>query len=74
MHRPYSDHTPQIAIGNAEKEWRQMARLALVIREGKCPPTWAAEQEPKFIGIFKRLLEDPIDYVEQQANRNRTAH
>ena len=68
-HRDHSDHTADIAIGSADKEWRQMASLALKIREGRCNPTWAEEQSKNFIGIYKRFLEDPIDYVRKEARR-----
>ena len=67
--RDHSDHTADIAIGSADKEWRQMASLALKIREGRCNPTWAEEQSTRFIGIYKRLLSDPIDELKKEARR-----
>jgi len=63
------DHTAEEAIGAASKEWQMMASLALKIREGRCNPTWAAEQEAKFIGIYKRLLSDPINELMKEARR-----
>lgn len=67
--RDHKDKTAEIAIGAADKEWRMMASLALKIREGRCNPTWATEQESKFIGIYKRLLSDPIEEVIKEARR-----
>ena len=67
MYKPYSDHTPEAALGNVHKEWKAMARLALKIRKGNCNPVWADKQLERFTGIFKRLLEDPIEEVEEEA-------
>ncbi len=67
MYKPYSDHTFEHAMGNVNKEWKEMARLALIIRDGRCNPVWADEQMHKFTGIFKRLLEDPIEEVKEEA-------
>ena len=69
MHKGHKDPTYDNAIGSVDKEWRQMASLALNIRDGKCNPAWADEQSKKFTGIFKRLLEDPISEVKKQARR-----
>lgn len=67
--RGYSDHTSEMAIGAANKEWQQMAKLALKLRSGNCKSSWAMEQEAKFIGIYKRLLDDPIEEVQKEAWR-----
>ena len=67
--RDHKDKTAEIAIGAADKEWRQMASLALRIREGRCNPAWADEQSTKFIGIYRRLLSDPVDEVKKEARR-----
>lgn len=67
--RDHSDRTADMAIGSADKEWRQMAGLALRIRGGNCNPSWADEQSAKFTGIYKRLLTDPIDYVKREARK-----
>ena len=67
--RDHADHTAEEAVGAANKEWRKMARLALQIREGRCDPTWATEQETKFIGIYRRLLSDPVDELKREARR-----
>ena len=65
--RDHSDRVADAAIGNANKEWTHMAKLALKLRTTSVNPTWAEEQEKKFIGIFKRLLTDPLDEVEREA-------
>lgn len=69
MHNHYSDHIAEDAIGSASREWREMACLALKIRNGRCNPIWADQQLEKFTGIFKRLLTDPINEVEREAGR-----
>ena len=69
MHKGYKDPTLDNAIGSVDKEWRQMASLAVTIREGKCNPSWAEEQSKRFTGIFRRLLNDPISEVRKQAGR-----
>ena len=63
------DRTADIAIGSVNKEWREMSRIAVIIREGRCNPLWAEEQSTRFTGIFKRLLTDPIDELKKQARR-----
>ena len=73
MRRAYTDETPEIALGAVDREWRDMAKLAVIIREGRCNPRWAAEHEKKFTGIFKRLLEDPIEEVKREAGRGHYA-
>jgi hypothetical protein len=66
-HKGHSDPTSDNAVGLVDKEWRQMAALAIRIRSGNCNPEWAEEQSVKFVGIYKRLLTDPIDYVKREA-------
>lgn len=65
--RAYRNPTAEQAIGSMNKEWTRMARLALQIREGRKNPSWIEENEKKFTGIFRRLLEDPIDEVRKEA-------
>jgi hypothetical protein len=67
--RSHSDKTAETAIGSVDKEWRMMANIALLIREGHCHPAWADEQSAKFTGVYKRLLTDPLDYVRKEARR-----
>lgn len=63
----YRNPTAETATGKAAKEWREMARLALKIRSNTVSPKWAAQQEARFIGIYRRLLEDPLFEVEKEA-------
>ena len=65
--RAYKNSTMDEAVGAADKEWRQMARLAIVIRERNNNPKWEEEKRKLFKGIYKRLLEDPIDEVKREA-------
>ncbi len=65
--RDHKDFVAEAAIGSVSSEWKQMARLALKIRNGNCSPRWAYEKEKLFTGIFKRLLTDPIEEVEKEA-------
>lgn len=69
--RSHSDWTADTAVGTVDKEWRQMAELAIKIRSGNKNPTWIDEQEKKFTGIFKRLLTDPIEEIEKEIIRSR---
>lgn len=65
----HKDNVANEAIGAADREWKEMARLAVRLRERNSNPLWAAEQEKKFTGIYRRLLDDPIDEVKREAGR-----
>ena len=65
--RDHKDPTQDKALGTVNKEWKQMALLALRIRSGRVNPVWAEEQSQKFTGIYKRMLTDPIEEVELEA-------
>ena len=65
----HRDQTMSAAVGAADREWKEMARIALIVRSGKCNPVWAEEQEKKFTGIFARLLTDPEEQVRREARR-----
>ena len=67
--REHNDNTAEQAIGNVNREWKEMAALALRVRSGRCKPSWAEEQEAKFTGIFSRLLTDPIEKVYKETGR-----
>lgn len=69
--RGHSDWTADMAVGAADREWRQMAELAIKIRSGNKNPMWIDDQEKKFTGIFKRLLTDPIEEIEKEIIRSR---
>ena len=67
--RHYSDPTASRALGAVQREWLQMARLALRLRTGRCAPDDGA-LAARFTGIYRRLLTDPLEEVERLA-RNR---
>lgn len=67
--RDHADPTSDNAVGSVDKEWRYMVHLALKIRSGLCNPVWAAEQEAKFTGIYRRLLTDSVFDLEKEARR-----
>lgn len=64
--KDHKDKTAEIAVGRADREWKSMINLAIKIREGRCNPSLAYDQESKFIGIYKRLLTDPIDELKRE--------
>ena len=68
MKSSYRNPTAEQAIGSMSKEWKKMARLALQIREGRGNPLWVEQNTSKFTGIFRRLLEDPIEEVQREAH------
>ena len=70
--RSYRNKTFDEAFGNVNREWKQMASLAVKLRtQTRLNPIFVEEKEKLFTGIYKRLLTDPIDEVQQEANRDR---
>ncbi len=67
--RVYRDPSAEQAVVKVNKEWVRMAKLAVAIREGYGDPLRLEPQRELFTGIFKRLLEDPIEYVKQLTER-----
>lgn len=63
--KKYRDCTMDNAVAAVDKEWRKMARLAVEIRTVNTAKSY--EKASLFKGIYKRLLEDPIDEVKLQA-------
>jgi len=63
----HSDPTGNQAIGNIGREWRRMAALALRLRDPNRTRhrEWEERQRARFVGIYRRLLDDPIDELEQ---------
>ena len=53
----YSDPTANAAIGAVNREWKQMVRLAIRMRNDQA--LFEREQH-RFLGIFKRLLTEPL--------------
>ena len=68
--RAYRNPTLDAALGNAYSEWMYMARLAVQIREGRNNPEWVETAKAKFTGIYKRLLEDPIEEVKNETYKH----
>ena len=64
--RGYRDRTSDAAVGSVNREWKRMVELALKIRKRNCNSDWAYEQEKKFTGIFRRLLTDPVEELENE--------
>ena len=52
-----NDPTANIAIGAVNREWKQMVKLA--IRMHNDPVLYERERH-RFLGIYKRLLTDPM--------------
>lgn len=71
MIKGHKDATAERALSSVNREWKHMANLAVMIRDGRSNPAWAEEQSKKFTGIFRRLLEDPIEDVRTEANSRR---
>lgn len=63
--KKYKDYTMDNAVAAVDKEWRMMAGLAVIIRTSNTAKS--REMSSRFKGIYKRLLEDPIDEVKLQA-------
>ena len=61
----HADLTANIALGSVSREWNQMARLALRIRQSG-DSEWAQRESRRFTGIYKRLLTDPISSLKQK--------
>ena len=53
----YRNPTETLALSNVQREWINMAILALQIRREDGSP-WAREQEKRFTGVFRRFLTD----------------
>ena len=63
----YSDPTADCAVSNATKEWKRMARMALRLRTGVNNPEWEKRVRSRFVGIYRRLLTDSMEWLESQA-------
>ena len=69
--RAYANPTLDRAIGTVDKEWKEMTRLAINLREGRISSREAEEFEKKFTGIFKTLLEKPIEELKKETGDER---
>ncbi len=61
----HRDPTADIAIGSVSREWRRMAALAVRIRQNS--QVLRPEAEKEFIGIYQRLLTDPLEELMKEA-------
>jgi hypothetical protein len=52
----HSDPTANAAIGAVNREWKQMVRLAIRMRND---PALFEREKHRFLGIYRRLLTDP---------------
>ncbi len=68
--KAYKEPTLRKACSNVMNEWKYMANVAVLIRENRCSSDFIDENKPKFTGIYKRLLEDPIEEVIREAKQN----
>ena len=71
--KPYSDYTMSRAMGSVYSEWRNMVRLAIKLREGKIKGKESSELRQTFTGIYKRLLDDPIESLYRELGWRRTS-
>jgi len=73
--KPYRDKTMSTAFSNVNGEWKYMVRLAIRIREGRYTPVVEQEYRKKFTGIYKRLLEDPMNelYTERDGHKQKAS-
>jgi len=60
-----ADPTANTAIGSVSREWNQMVRLALRIRQSD-NSEWAQRESRRFTGIYKRLLTDPLESLQKK--------
>ncbi|MBQ9324812.1 MAG: hypothetical protein IJ246_03470 [Clostridia bacterium] len=56
----YSDPTANTALGAVSREWKAMLKLAVAVRQKEGTP-WAEAQLPRFTGIYRRFLTDPLE-------------
>ncbi|MBR1708308.1 MAG: hypothetical protein IJ719_05700 [Clostridia bacterium] len=65
----YSDPTANKAIGAVSREWNRMVKLAIRIRKNETRnPEWVDSKRELFTGIYRRLLSDPMDLLEEMSN------
>ena len=65
----YSDPTANSAIGSVNREWEYMICLAYHFRTDSQVKCQIHEPETVFYGIYRRLLTDPIKYLEKEVHR-----
>ena len=55
----HSDPTASLALGNGHREWKQMVRKAIWLREHEGDPR-TDEVRSRFTGIYRPLLRIPL--------------
>ncbi len=60
----HPDPTASHAVGAVEKEWRAMAKLAWRYRTDPRTASKIPDPERVFTGIYRRLLQDPLEELE----------
>jgi hypothetical protein len=63
----HSDPTANRAIGSADREWLSMVRLAYRFRTDPRMAEKIPDPGRVFTGIFRRLLTDPLNELQQTA-------
>ena len=65
----HRDPTADMAIGNVNREWSRMMKLAVRIRLN--PQYQTPEALREFSGIYRRLLTDPLDELLKEAPKSK---
>ena len=65
----HSDPTANAAIGAVSREWKQMVRMALVLRRTNREPS--EKERSFFTGIYGRLLAEPVDVLEKLSEKGK---
>ncbi len=59
----HNDPTANMAIGSVSREWKRMVRKAIALRKSNREPS--PEERRMFTGIYKNLLTEPLDELEE---------
>lgn len=59
----HNDPTANMAIGSVNREWKRMVRKAIALRKSNREPS--PEERRMFTGIYKHLLTEPMDELEE---------
>ncbi len=65
----HSDPTANAAIGAVSREWKQMVRRAIALRKTGKEPT--PEESRMFTGIYRQLLNEPLNDLEGLNDKGR---
>ena len=67
----HRDPTASQAIGNVDREWKQLARLAWQIRTSPRREELEEAHRRTFTGIHRKLMTCPLDELEKEAGRKK---